>query len=123
MLVSEQREGEGPVANVCWTGRGYLTAIILLVVFGGFGILSPFHGHVTESLGLYWGGAALIAAVPNWLVGRRMNVRARAFALATPGARKLFYRARHRFLGVPMELWSVPLVLGGIAVISYALTF
>jgi hypothetical protein len=34
---------------------------------------------------------------------------------------KLIYRARHKFMSLPLEIWSIPLTVGGVVAITYGL--
>jgi hypothetical protein len=64
------------VAIFWWTGKGYLTAVIVLAVFSAFGIALPIGSPFLKETPVYWGLAGVVAAVVVWLVGRRVNAKA-----------------------------------------------
>jgi len=79
-----------------WTGKGYLTAIIVLAVFSAFGIILPIGGSLLTETPIYWGFAGIAAAFANWLAGRRVNAKAIASVRSVHCRHRLVYRARHR---------------------------
>lgn len=100
-----------------WSGRGYLTPIILVATLAAFGlVLQAGRPMISDAL-WYWGIAFLASAVANWIVGVRANHKKRRAA----GSARLIYGARHRFMSIPMETFSVVLVLCGIGLIVAAL--
>jgi hypothetical protein len=105
-----------------WTCKGYLTAIIVLAVFTTFGIMVRIGDPFLQDTPAYWGLAGIVSAAADWLVGRRVNAKAIASVRSVRFRHKLIYRARHKFMSLPLELWSVPLMLGGIAAVIYGLT-
>lgn len=95
-----------------WSGRGYLTILIVLGTLSAFGVLQMTSG-VSDGPWL-WGSALLVAALANWQLGSKVN-RKKLIALKPQGARdRLLYRARHSFMSLPMETFS--LVVAGIGV-------
>ena len=102
-----------------WTGKGYLTAVIVLAVFSAFGIAIPIGSPFLKETPAYWGAAGIVAAAIVWLVGRKVNAKAIASVRSIQFRHKLIYRARHRFMSLPLEIWSVPLAIGGVATILY----
>jgi hypothetical protein len=109
------------VAVFWWTGKGYLTAVIVLAVFSAFGLAVPAVSPFLKESPEYWGSAAVVAAVIVWLVGRRVNAKAIASVRSIHFRHKLFYRARHRFMSLPLEIWAIPLAIGGVVTILYGL--
>jgi hypothetical protein len=107
------------VAVFWWTGKGYLTVVIVLAVFSAFGLAVPVGSPFLKESPTYWGAAGVVAGVIVWLVGRRVNAKAVASVRSIHFRHKLFYKARHRFMSMPLELWAIPLVIGGIAVMAY----
>ncbi|MGQ0589517.1 MAG: hypothetical protein ACT4N8_08300, partial [Sphingosinicella sp.] len=98
---------------VWWSGRGYLTPIILIATLALFGlVLQAGRPMIADTL-WYWGIAFVAAAVANWIVGVRVNHKKRRAARST----RLIYGARHRFMSIPMESFSIVLVLCGIGLI------
>jgi hypothetical protein len=93
----------------------------LLSVIGGLGL---FGALVTFGLGdsafskwpWLWGIGFLLAATANWIGGNRLNHTPINPTIGTVRDR-LTYRARNKFLSLPMEFWSGPLALLGLAAI------
>jgi hypothetical protein len=93
-----------------WTGKGYVTALIAFGALCVSGI--AFQGLASElNDGPWpWSLALVVAAAINWNVGRRHNAISRAKALANAKANQFLYRARHKFMSLPMETFSFVLV-------------
>ncbi len=94
---------------VWYTGKGYQTLLIVLctlAVFGASLMLLPasFDGA------WYWAVALFAAAAVNWIVGTRANHVRRSKIRSGRLRKRLFYRAHHRFMSVPMETFSVFIV-------------
>lgn len=100
-----------------WTGRGFLSLLTLIGVFGAFGAVVTFTvgDQAFEAYPWLWGLGCLPAAVVNWIVGCRLNrvPLNPLFALKD----RLTYRPRNRFMSFPMELWSLPMTLLGVFLI------
>jgi hypothetical protein len=64
----------------------------------------------------YWGAAFCAAAAFNWKRGTDLNSRSRNKREQAPVMQRLFYKAGHRFMSMPMETFSIILVLAGIAI-------
>lgn len=102
-----------------WTGRGFLSLLFLIGVVGLFGACVTFAIGETafDANPWLWGVALLLAAAVNWFGGSWINRK----ALARPRARgilgRLIYRTPNRFLSLPMEDWSIPTALGGLALV------
>ncbi len=105
-----------------WTGKGFLTLLFVIGVFGAFGAIVTFTAGDQTLAKFPWlnGVALLIAGIVNWLGGRRLNRRPLSPLRWDPNNR-ILYRARHRFLSVSMELWSVPIMLVGLVIIAKGL--
>ena len=104
-----------------WTGRGYLTPIIVFGVLLLFGVLLQLGQPVVPDVPWYWGIALIVAGAANWLVSRRQNARKIAAVRTARLRDRLIYRARNKFMSLPFETWSIPLVIGGLATIGYDL--
>jgi hypothetical protein len=104
---------------VFWlNGRGFLSLLFLVGAFGLFGAVITFtlgDGAFTSWPWL-WSVGFFLAAVANWIGGSRLN-RAPLNPFKTKLRDRLFYRARNRFLSFPMEVWSGPMILLGVAAI------
>jgi hypothetical protein len=94
---------------VWWTGRGFLSLLFLIGVFGAFGAAVTLSaGDVAfERWPWLWGVGLLLAALANWIGGTRLN-RVPANPFFGSLRDRLTYRPRNRFLSMPMEVWSIP---------------
>ena len=97
-----------------WTNRGFLTPLILF----GTGVAAatvtsviPFPHDSSWFAALVF----LIAAPINWIVGRRQNYLRRTSFGRQPVWKQLVYGARHKFMSLPMESWSIAELALGIA--------
>lgn len=100
---------------VWWSGRGYLTILIVLGTLAAFGLVERASSIADGSW--FWSAALLLAAGINWHFGSKINRKKRA-ALRPAGARdRLFYRGRHRFMSVPMESFSLVIAACGFVVL------
>ncbi|HMJ05011.1 MAG TPA: hypothetical protein VK474_02025 [Chthoniobacterales bacterium] len=99
-----------------WSGRGYLTFLIVLSALAAFGLVQRASGAADGPW--IWGSALLVAAAVNWHFGRKVN-RKKLLALKPGGARdQLFYRARHRFMSLPMETFSLVIAVVGLTLLA-----
>lgn len=103
---------------VWWCGRGYLTVVIVLGTLAAFGVLQAASG-LSDGPWL-WGSGLLVAAALNWHFGSKANRKKRAASNPT-GARRLFYRAGHRFMSLPMETFSLVIAVAGLIVLGLPL--
>lgn len=99
-----------------WQGRGYQTAIVWLLTLCVFGAVVVLGKPYVPDQPWYWGAAFCVSGVINWIRGTSLN--AARLSKFRPGSLKqrLFYKARHRFMGMPMETFSLVLVLVGLGV-------
>jgi len=104
-----------------WSGRGYLTALIVLGTLSASGIILQASRSVIDDRLWFWGTALVAAAALNWHVGTKVN-RRKLSQLAPRGLReRLLYRARNRFMSLPMETFSIVIGLSGVAIIGFDL--
>jgi hypothetical protein len=63
------------VAIFWWTGKGYLTAVIVVAVFSVFGVAIPIGSPFLKETPVYWGIAAVVAAavVQAEMFGRQLG--------------------------------------------------
>ncbi len=103
-----------------WTGRGFLALLSLIGVFGAFGaVVTLTLGEAAfEAQPWLWGVGALLASGVNWLLGSRLNQKVIKRHAAARLADRLIYKARHRFMGLPMETWSIPMAALGCILIA-----
>ena len=96
-----------------WTGRGYLALLSLVGVFGLFGALLTlaFGEQIFDTAPWLWAIGAVIAGVVNWVVGCRINRRPLKVPRPSLWKSRLTYRPRNRFMGLPLEVWSAPMML------------
>ncbi len=102
-----------------WTGKGYLTPVILFAVLIAFGVLLQAGRLLLKDEPWFWGVAFVVAGGVNWLIGRRRNMRKIAAVRSTRFRDTLIYRARNKFMSLPLETWSIPLVVGGVGTIAF----
>lgn len=101
-----------------WTGRGFLTLLTVIGVWGAFGALVTFAfgSDILDRAPWLWGVGLLLAAPVNWWAGSRLNRRdARPFVKNWKW--RYLYNAPHRFCGLPMETWSVPALALGLLIV------
>lgn len=101
-----------------WTGRGYSTILVVVVSLMLFEL-------ITRALdlpdGLWVFGSALLgAAAANWVIGRKLNRRSLAKVRSHRLRERLIYRARHKFMSLPMETFSVVIALTGALMLGAA---
>lgn len=72
----------------------------------------------------FWvfGFAMIGAAAANWFVGRKLNRKSFQKVRTLPIRERLIYRARHKFMSVPMESFSLLMAAGGLAALIAAAT-
>lgn len=95
-----------------WTGRGFLSFLFIVGTFGLFGAIVTVCAGDEAFLRWpwLWGIGLSVAAVVNWIGGSRLN-RTPINPLRTKLTHRLTYRPRNRFLSLPMEIWSGPLLM------------
>ena len=103
-----------------WTGKGYLTALIILATLTAFGVVLLLLPSYVDGR-LYWGSALLTASVLNWLTGQKANRVRRSKVRNSRLRDRLLYNAHHRFMSVPMETFSIAIVLAATIVAASAL--
>jgi hypothetical protein len=97
-----------------WTGRGYLTIWVVVASAILFELARAAFGLPD---GVWVFGLALLgAAAANWTIGRKFNKKSFAKVRSTRLKERLLYRARHQFMSLPMETFSVLLGAAGLAV-------
>ena len=112
------QRGYALIYIVWWTGRGYYTLPILIVSMVAFEVARGAM-HLPDGFWIF-GFALLGAAVANWLAGRKLNRQSLKKVRSNGVRERLIYRARHKFMSVPMETFSIPLAMAGLAVLAAA---
>lgn len=102
-----------------WTGKGFYTPLIVFAALTLAGFTLQASRPLLSDTPWLWGIALLGAGAANWFVGRRENARRLAKVGGTSIRSRLFYRARHKFMSLPFEIWSFPLVVGGLVLIVF----
>lgn len=97
-----------------WTGKGYLTPIILVVTLIIFAVILKIGSSFLTDRDAFWGAALLVSAVANWVVGRRLNARKLDAVRSTRIKDRLFYRARNKFMSIPFETFSIFIAILGV---------
>ena len=98
-----------------WTGRGYGTILIVVAAAIALELLRAAL-NLPEGLWVF-GVALLVAAVANWVIGRKFNRKSLAKVRSHRLRERLIYRARHKFMSLPMETFSIVLAGVGVAVL------
>lgn len=115
----------GHIMAFGWKGRGYLALLTVLGAFAGFAALIVVAGGLDffERAPWLWGVGLLLGAVVNWVAGCRLNRRP-VDPLRGWKRGRLTYRGAHsRFLSLPMETWSAPALLAGLALVVLGLVW
>lgn len=101
-----------------WTNRGFMSLAFLIGVFGLFGAVVSFAlgDEAFTHWPWLWGVGLVPAGLTNWVGGAKLN-RAPVNPLIGSVKDRLTYRARNKFLSLPMEVWGVPTILLGVALI------
>jgi cytochrome b561 len=61
----------------------------------------------------YWSLGFVVAAALNWRIGTKLNSKRLQKLQPQTFCKRLFYKAAHRFMSLPMETFSIVLVLIG----------
>src|SRR5215213_5326514 len=104
-----------------WSGRGYLTPVIILATLSGFGIVLQASRPLLADSAWFWGIGLLVAAALNWHFGTRANQKKLATIKTKTMKDRLLYRARHRFMALPMETFSLVIAVFSVGTITYGL--
>ncbi|ART93808.1 hypothetical protein FBY50_1376 [Zymomonas mobilis] len=105
--MNRERQEAGMI--ILYRGRGILTFFTFIFVIAAEDWLMRKMGRSSRCD--YASLFAWSVAFVNWVIGRYLNrnaLEARRGLLS-----RLFYNAPHQFLGLPMELWSIPLFAFG----------
>jgi hypothetical protein len=102
-----------------WTGKGYLTMVIVLMTMILFGIILQASASFLEDRLWYWGVSFLASAAINWKAGTHWNKRRIDRAKAKNLRERLLYPAINRFMSMPMETFSIVIALLGLGLIGY----
>ena len=102
-----------------WTGRGYSTILVVVAALVMFE-LSRKALNLPEGLWVF-GAALLGAAAANWVIGRKFNRKSLAKVRSHRVRERLIYRARHKFMSLPMETFSVIIAVAGLAMFVAAI--
>ncbi|GAA0338697.1 hypothetical protein GCM10009087_56450 [Sphingomonas oligophenolica] len=93
-----------------WQGRGFLTLLTVVAMAIMIGMIAD-AAHLPSWTRLFWAVVLLVAAPVNWLIGTRLNVKRRGYAPPATLMRRFLYRAPHKFMSLPMESWSIVMVI------------
>jgi len=104
---------------IIWRGWGILTVVILALA-GGLTVAAA--GKAIEAAGGNVGYAVvlglLVAAAVNWVVGRRLNGRPARELVDVRTGERVTLRASHALFFVPMQWWSVLMLLVALVALS-----
>lgn len=99
-----------------WTGKGYQT---IWIVIASAILFELARAAFNLPEGVWVFGLALIgAAFANWFIGRRVNRKSLAKVRTRELRQRLLYRARHKFMSLPMETFSILLAIAGATLIA-----
>ena len=106
-----------------WKGRGFWTVLLPLFFLGvvGIGVSNSFGPPVLDRNPWLYGVAITVAAFANWVFGQRWNG---GFARRVWDFRAGFnvnVRRTHTAMGLPMQVWSAPMLLLGLWLIVWPL--
>jgi hypothetical protein len=93
-----------------WQRKGFLTLLIVVAAAILVGMIAD-AAHLPSWTRLFWAVVLLVAAPVNWLIGVRLNAKRRGYAPPATLLRRFFYRAPHKFMSLPMESWSIVMVI------------
>ncbi|MFC0406761.1 hypothetical protein [Roseomonas elaeocarpi] len=97
---------------VIWSGWGILTVVIVALVGGSVtAILANLAGPGSSAAGYALAVGLLVSAVVNWFVGQRLNAAPGRELVDPATGQRVTLRRRHSLFFVPMQWWSVPLVV------------
>jgi drug/metabolite transporter (DMT)-like permease len=82
----------------------------------GFGAIQAIGKPYIPDRPWFWGAAFCAAAAFNWKRGTTLNSRSRSKRKQSPMMQRLFYKAGNRFMSMPMETFSIILLLAGFAI-------
>ena len=104
---------------IIWRGWGILTVVILALVGGGVTLAA---GKLLESNGANVGYGFVLglvaAAAANWILGRRLNGRPVRELVDAQTGERVVLRTSHSLFFVPMQWWSVLMVLAAVVALS-----
>ena len=98
-----------------WTGQGYRS---ILIVAAAAILLELVRAALRLTDGAWVFGLALLcAAAANWKIGRKLNNKSLRKVRSNRIRDRLLYRARHKFMSLPMETFSIGLAGAGAALL------
>ena len=105
---------------VVWSGLGILAAVFAaLGAAAGIALVDSTGGlgyGLSEEVGFALG--LIIAAVVNWFVGVRLNRRPGRHMVDVDTGERIILRRRHRLFWVPMQYWSVAMLVFAILAVT-----
>ncbi len=105
---------------IVWSGFGFLSVVFaVLGAAGGIALVDGTGGlglGLTEDVGFALGLA--VAAAVNWLVGIRINRRPGRELIDPQTGERLLLRRRHRLFWVPMQYWSVAMLVFAVLAVT-----
>lgn len=104
-----------------WTGKGYYTLCIVVAVWIAFAILLQIGLPLLQDRPWFWGLALIVSAGFNWRIGTKINGQRLALPRAPGVTGRLFYKARHRFMSMPMETFSIVISAVGLGVMIWGI--
>ena len=105
---------------IVWSGWGVLTVVFALLAVGIGAVLQP----VLDGSGLVLPAATglaiglVIAAVINWVVGRRLNRAPGREMIDAKTGQRVTIRRRHSLFWIPMHFFSVVFLLFAVGAVA-----
>lgn len=104
---------------IIWSGWGVLSALIAAAGMAGSVLLDPALARVgiptPTGVVLVW----IVAVGANWWLGTRLNGRPGRELVDPRTGERVILRPRHTLFWIPMQYYSVPMVLlGALAVVG-----
>lgn len=100
-----------------WTGKGYMTMVIVLLTMVLFGLVLQAGVPFLEDRIWYWGLSFIASAAINWIIGTRWNKRRIERRNPQHLGHRLWYPATNRFMSMPMETFSLVIGIVGFGMI------
>ena len=100
-----------------WTGKGYQTALSVLLTLMLCGFVLQASKGFFEDGPVFWGLATILAVPVNWHFGTKANQKRLSKVQPQTIRHRLIYNAPHRFMWLPMETFSIVIAAIGIILV------
>lgn len=101
---------------VVWTGYGFLSGLIPVVVFAATSLVVGKELHATVGSIV----ASVVSAALVWGIGRKLNTMPGRELVDPKTGERLVLRRRHTMFWIPMEWWALAsLLVGAVVVVQW----